>query len=793
MNRKIFSALAAFGLAALLAASAAPAGASDPGVLEVYDSLEDFLVGVDEVSVLVHEDFNAERMPLGGFSQSVCDNPQNSSTGTPATNFVNQCFGFGELAEGFSVRTDDGSLLWMTGTNGAGGNRETNVLGSLPGMAATLLDFSDPPTAVALDLYQFMGVGTIMVEVFAIDGALMGTLEVNPPSVNEPSFAGFSAPAPIGRVRLMTTNPGAPESIGEMYFGGGPGRLEASVESIEFGRITVDSEASQTVELFNSGFLDLYMESLPEPDEPFVLTGEDCSGVVLAPGEQCSVTYAFQPQHVGNFGHDVALSAGGAFGDTLGLALAGEAMLPELSIVPARWNFAAPGDDTLEVRLVNHESVSVTVEAILAPAEPFSGGGGDCPEAPFELEPGGSCTLGFGYGPAAPGRHAASVLIATDDPAGVRAIHLSGRLDGPEMVISPASLDFGSVAVGQMAEQILEITSAGTTPLGIDAFEIPLPFERAGGDCPEAPFDLAPGSDCTLAVRFAPAAPGAVSDDLVIDSNLPSTPTHVGLSGTGTEAGVSVSPDVAEFGPVVVNQTESVTLTVANTGSAELQVIAVGGPDAPFSLVGGTCPESGFTLPAGADCSIEVAFSPEAIGAHEGAVTVDTAVGLVTVPLGGSGVEVVDEPRLRLESGTSIDFGQVAVDAGSEAVVVIRNTGGQALEVTGLMGPSAPFSLAQGDPDACVSVPFELAPAQACSMVVLFEPVAAGFYADGLVLESNAPSSPDEVTLQGEALAGQAQAPIAVPTLERTALLALILLMLAVTGWKLKGARRVRA
>jgi hypothetical protein len=99
----------------------------------------------------------------------------------------------------------------------------------------------------------------------------------------------------------------------------------------------------------------------------------------------------------------------------------------------------------------------------------------------------------------------------------------------------------------------------------------------------------------------------------------------------------SVTPAALTFGNVVTGVTSAAqSLTLHNTGGATLSGITAV-VTAPFKRTGGTC---GTTLAANATCTIITAFSPTAIGAVSGTVTVTGSVAVTGSPVALSGTGV---------------------------------------------------------------------------------------------------------------------------------------------------------
>ncbi len=118
----------------------------------------------------------------------------------------------------------------------------------------------------------------------------------------------------------------------------------------------------------------------------------------------------------------------------------------------------------------------------------------------------------------------------------------SQDISSPQISVSPASLDFGSVAVGNSSAQNETVLNAGTADLNIQRLSFSGPnvvdFISQNDACTGTL--LRAGQDCTFQVVFSPHSTGSKAATLAIASNDPNSPTRsVPLSGTGTGSGIS--------------------------------------------------------------------------------------------------------------------------------------------------------------------------------------------------------------------------------------------------------------
>src|SRR6202035_3534722 len=104
---------------------------------------------------------------------------------------------------------------------------------------------------------------------------------------------------------------------------------------------------------------------------------------------------------------------------------------------------------------------------------------------------------------------------------------------GPVLTASPASLSFGSQAVGSAsAAKTVTVTNTSTATATLSSVSPAAPFAQTN-TCGSS---LAAGASCTVSVTFTPTAAGAATGSLSVASNAPGGPLTVALSGTGVSS-----------------------------------------------------------------------------------------------------------------------------------------------------------------------------------------------------------------------------------------------------------------
>lgn len=308
--------------------------------------------------------------------------------------------------------------------------------------------------------------------------------------------------------------------------------------------------------------------------------------------------------------------------------------------------------------------------------------------------------------------------------------------------VSPASIDFGEVAVGDSATQSVTITNVGGEVLAIGTIATALPsdaFAVVNDGCSGQ--QIGPDTSCLFEVRFAPVTAGAESADVEIPSNDPDTPVFsLPVTGTGLPVPViSVAPTTLDFGEVLIGNEASLGLTVTNDGEADLTIgqLDISGTDlGQFSLQNDDC-SGQLLLPAGT-CLVTVAFHPDSRGAKAAQLVIPSeAVNdpSLEVPLSGEGI---GQPDIEV-SPPSLDFGTVAIGGSSDPQTVTVTNLGTADLLLGeiiVIGRDGDQFVIDSDTCSGETLAFE----ETCSIALVFFPTTPGEKEGILRIPSNDPA-----------------------------------------------------
>jgi hypothetical protein len=137
----------------------------------------------------------------------------------------------------------------------------------------------------------------------------------------------------------------------------------------------------------------------------------------------------------------------------------------------------------------------------------------------------------------------ANLTIDSDDPdTPILDVSLSGTGVVPNISVSPTSLNFGSVKVGNSsAPSVITIANNGIGDLHIsgmllwDTVNYSLDVNGGTNPCGSITPTIAPNNSCTVTVTFSPTSTGTIDGSLAISSDDPDTPTvNVLFTGMGT-------------------------------------------------------------------------------------------------------------------------------------------------------------------------------------------------------------------------------------------------------------------
>ena len=365
---------------------------------------------------------------------------------------------------------------------------------------------------------------------------------------------------------------------------------------------------------------------------------------------------------------------------------------------------------------------------------------------PIVLEAHGSMSFQLVFEPNAAQSFSGSIVVSTTNRNGntstssvaVTGTGLSANSTQTyQLSGSASSLSFGNTLVGSSASQSTTLTNSGTGGVTISQASITGAGFTVSGFT--GAVTLAAGQSLKLNVSFAPATTGSVTGSLSVVSNATSSPAAIVLTGTGVQPQISVVPASVSFANVAAGVTNTQSLVIQNSGTANLSVTQASLAGTAFSYSGLALPLS---LPPGGSSSFSVAFKSASSSSFYANLTLtnNTPNSPLVVPLAATVVSSV----LQLTAApTSLNFGSLPTGTNATQSVTLTNTGNSSMSVSNISVSGTGFS-ATG-----ITVPLTLAAGQSTSFTVTFDPATTGSLPGTVTISSNAANSPLVISLSG--------------------------------------------
>ena len=422
-------------------------------------------------------------------------------------------------------------------------------------------------------------------------------------------------------------------------------------DSFNFGQVTSGQSASQTFTLTNpSTTTSLSVRRITSP--PPFLASTTCGATVPA-GGKCSVTVTYTPTNQVATGTASPPSTNDSGALTIESDAVSSPDVLNLTGQAGPLAVSAPGAPTRvaaytlsqgslvfptttvgnvspaqTVTLTNTGTVALNLLALETTADYTASS--TC----ANILPGGTCSITVASAPQTPGTHIASLEIVTSASTALEFISLlSGGTANP-ITINPASLTFGATVVGISSVLPVQVTNSGPSAITFSGITATGDYTPAGS-CPGPGNALPAGQSCTIQVSFTPTTIGTRPGTLSIGTSASTNPLAVALTGTGVQSRLIITPSSLAFGSLVLGASANLSLTLTNAGTAPISSLTLT-PAGDYS-VSLPCPA---TLLAGASCTAQVTFTPTALGARPGSLTVSSSdpSSPVTVPLTGTAI-----------------------------------------------------------------------------------------------------------------------------------------------------------
>ena len=386
---------------------------------------------------------------------------------------------------------------------------------------------------------------------------------------------------------------------------------------LDFGIVEVGQRLTRRVTVLNQGQAELHIENVAIEGAAFALGAGD-SSATIAPEGRLALSAAFEPQSEGDQSGVLSLHTSDPQAATVAIPLAGRGQIspPRIEIINGDIDFGSvPIGKTVRDHLLlwNKGGQPGVVEVSVVADESVEFG---LEQHSVLVQPKASAPVALSFSPKESGPRQA--ILQVEAEAERQTVRLQGV--GQFFALSPTTVDFGRVAVGESSSRVVEIANVGNAD-----FEIHQLRSTSAEFSTHTPIDadnkfLLPAQSqrtLPLHVAFSPSARGAISGTLRLDglgANEMMT-LDVLLKGNGVAAEIEVNPaGVVDFGYVVLGEQAERTFVATNVGDTVLQVEAH-----PQSKEVHIAPTQ-FALAPGETARLTLFFAPDALGDRRGRV-----------------------------------------------------------------------------------------------------------------------------------------------------------------------------
>jgi hypothetical protein len=403
-----------------------------------------------------------------------------------------------------------------------------------------------------------------------------------------------------------------------------PNGLVLEKPSVDLGTLVIGNSTVVTETIFNPTNSDISIAAVSVDNPAFQISSTN-SPLVIGSRQQVSIGITFAPAAAGQISGSLILSLDGNTPYAT-IPLYGVAVrIGQLSANPPSISLGGgAGAQSIVETLTNSGGTILTITSATVSGGGFAISG---PPFPILLRPNQTTSFNVSIPSSAKGPASGSINVA----AGVAWWTLGGlgihqyateKATRTHLVIpvsvatavgqltpAPSSVSFGSVQVGNKQTQSATLTNSGNGPVTVtQAAATGTGFSVSGLPLP---MTLNPGESATFSAVFTPQSTGSAQGNLSIVSNASNSTLNLALSGSGASSGqLILSPASLNFGSVPVGKNQSMTATLAATGSS-VTVSSASASTQEFSLSGIQLP---ITIPAGKTASFTVKFAPQATG-----------------------------------------------------------------------------------------------------------------------------------------------------------------------------------
>lgn len=351
--------------------------------------------------------------------------------------------------------------------------------------------------------------------------------------------------------------------------------------------------------------------------------------------------------------------------------------------------------------ITNNGSLAAQIANISVNGSAFGLSG--LPLFPVTVGPGQTLQVLIRYQPSGAVADSGSVAVSFSAGGGAT-FNLAGTLSAARFiysvvegtqttVVTPgATIALPDTSIGDTSSVVIQVKNGGNLNGTVNAIIIN-GADFSISSVPALPATVQPNSSISFTLTFTPTQAVQRQASLSVGTDSFNV-TGKGLgailvfSYAAGGATVKLGPtDSVVFSPIIISQTGQVSFTVQNTGTVTDTIfnIGIGEANSPFSVSG--LPPLPLSLPAGAQATFNISFTPAATGFSNGTLRVNST----TVPLIGSGTPPPALPAYSIQGPTG------DVSAASQPNISLKLSKPYPIAVAGTLTLSA-FGSLPSDP-----------------------------------------------------------------------------------------------
>ncbi|HGJ63868.1 TPA: choice-of-anchor D domain-containing protein, partial [bacterium] len=518
--------------------------------------------------------------------------------------------------------------------------------------------------------------------------------------------------------------------------------IRVSTNNIDFGNIQLGTSLTIPLTIYNDGNGALTINSITIDDTQFTVSQYS----EVSPSSSITVNVKFTPTSVGEKTSTLRISSNDPDEAIVLVTLKGNAFrlpTPEISVTPTSISF---GDVDVGKSLTKTFQINNTGDAILNISSITSSNNQFVVLNSSNVPVGSQVTISVRFTPATAGAKAGLLTINSndlDEPAVVVSVQGTGVVvPQPNIRVSPTSIDFGDVVLGESLIKYLNIYNDGSAVLQITSitsnnnrFTI---LDNSTG--------IYSGGVVQIRVKFEPQVLGSVSGFITIASNDPDEPSkQIAIKGKGINppfALIRLLPTSLDFGQVQVTKSLTKEYRIYNDGTTTLNITNITSNNDQF------IPIFINTLSIAPNNYViaTVRFAPGSVGLKTGTVNIfsnDPNNPTKALPVQGTGF-VTNVPDIAVMP-MSLDFGEVEINQTIVSGFYIYNNGNALLQISSITSNNTQFSI--------ITSTTSIEPDYMAPVAVRFSPNSIGTKSGKITILSNDPDHPSvEVMVYGDGI-----------------------------------------